>query len=166
MEKSRALKIIGIDASTSRTGLSLFQNGKLIEYKVVDLKKIKNADVRVPQMMVAIADILKEWDGDVLFVEDSWSAVNVEVTKMLSNVLGAIMYICERTGCGFNKFRPNEWRKVIGLPLGKKKRNELKAEAIQYVKETYGLDLADDEAEAICIGEAASIVTENGDIFT
>ncbi len=84
---------------------------------------------------------------------------------MLSNVIGAIMYVCEETGCGFNKFLPAEWRKIVGLPMGKKKRAELKAEAVAYVKEQYGLDVGDDEAEAICIGEAASIVTENGKIF-
>lgn len=159
------MKIIGIDASTSCTGMSLFENGELIEHLTIDLKKVKSADVRIPMMMVEIADVLRKWDGHVLFVEDSWSAANVEVTKMLSNVLGAIMYVCERSGCGFNKFRPSEWRKIIGLPLGKKKRAELKAEAIQYVKEHYGIEVGDDEAEAICIGEAASIITENGEIF-
>ena len=166
MAKSRAVRIIGVDASTSRTGLSLFEDGKLVKYKVIDLKNIKNADVRIPQMMVGIADVLHRWNGDSLYVEDSWCAANVEVTKMLSNIIGAIMYVCESTGCGFNKFRPNEWRKVVGLTLGKKKRAELKAEAIQYVKETYGMEVGDDEAEAICIGEAASIVTDNGNIFT
>ncbi len=165
MAKSRAVRIIGVDASTSRTGLSLFEDGKLVKYEVIDLTHIKHADVRIPQMMVGIADILQHWNGDCLFVEDSWSSANVEVTKMLSNVIGAMMYVCESTGCGFNKFRPSEWRKIVGLPMGKKKRAELKAEAVQYVKETYGIDVKDDEAEAICIGEAASIVTENGEIF-
>lgn len=165
MEKSRTLKIIGIDASTTCTGLALFEDGKLKEHLAINLKHVKSADVRIPMMMVEIADVLKRWDGHALFVEDSWSAANVEITKMLSNVLGAIMYVCARTGCGFNKFRPSEWRKVVGLPLGKKKRAELKAEAIEYVKNTYGIEVGDDEAEAICIGEAASIVTDDGKIF-
>ncbi len=165
MEKSRTLKIIGIDASTTCTGLALFEDGKLTEHLTINLKHVKESDVRIPMMMVGIADVLKRWDGHVLFVEDSWSAANVEITKMLSNVLGAVMYVCERTGCGFNKFRPSEWRKTIGLPLGKKKRAELKAEAIEYVKNTYGIEVGDDEAEAICIAEAASIVTDDGKIF-
>ncbi len=159
------MRIIGIDASTKCTGMSLFENGKLVEHVVIDLSKEKDSEARMSLMMKRIGDILKRWDGHVLFIEDSWSAANVEVTKKLSNILGAIMYVCVETGCGFNKFRPSEWRKVIGLPLGKKKRAELKAEAIQYVKDTYKLDVNDDEAEAICIGEAASIITEDGKIF-
>lgn len=159
------MKIIGIDASTKCTGMALFEDGKLKEHLTIDLSHVKDSDVRIPMMMVEIADVLKEWDGHVLFVEDSWSAANIEVTKKLSNVLGAIMYVCARTGCGFNKFRPSEWRKIIELPLGKKKRAELKAEAIQYVHDNYKLDVGDDEAEAICIGEAASIVTDDGQIF-
>ena len=159
------MRIIGIDASTKCTGMSLFENGKLVEHVVIDLSKEKDSEARMSLMMKRIGDILKRWDGHVLFVEDSWSAANVEVTKKLSNILGAIMYVCVETGCGFNKFRPSEWRKIIGLPLGKKKRAELKAEAIQYVKDTYKLDVGDDEAEAICIGEAASIITEDGKIF-
>ncbi len=165
MEKSRAMKIVGIDSSSKCTGMSLWTDGKLTEHLAIDLSSEKDADYRMSLMMKRIADVLKRWDAHVLFVEDSWSAVNIEVTKKLSNIIGAIMYVCVETGCGFNKFRPSEWRKVIGLPMGKKKRAELKAEAIQYIKEHYGIDVGDDEAEAICIGEAASIITEDGKIF-
>ncbi len=159
------MRIVGIDSSSKCTGMSLWTDGELVEHLVIDLSSERDADYRISLMMKGIGDVLKRWDAHVLFVEDSWSAVNVEVTKKLSNIIGAIMYVCVETGCGFNKFRPSEWRKVIGLKMGKKKREELKTEAIEYVKHKYGLEVNDDEAEAICIGEAASIVTENGEIF-
>ena len=37
----------------------------------------------------------------------------------------------------------------------KVKRQELKQQSIDYVKNNFGLDLSEDECEAICINEAA-----------
>ena len=35
------------------------------------------------------------------------------------------------------------------------KRNQLKEQSVKYVLDNYGLNVGDDEADAICIGDAA-----------
>ena len=50
---------------------------------------------------------------------------------------------------------PSEWRKRIGLRQGRNiPRDELKAEAIAAVKQEYGLDVTNDEAESILIARS------------
>ena len=45
-------------------------------------------------------------------------------------------------------------RKYVGLEQGGKKRAELKAASMEYVKSKYGIEVNDDTADAICIGGA------------
>ena len=75
------------------------------------------------------------------------------------------MYICVALNIGFNKLTPSSWRSAIGLKIGKKKRTELKQDAIDYVKTKYGIETDDDTAEAIGLADAAFALTENGEIF-
>ena len=41
------MNIIGIDASTNKTGISLFCDGKYVEHTLIDLHKIKNNTEKV-----------------------------------------------------------------------------------------------------------------------
>jgi hypothetical protein len=55
--------------------------------------------------------------------------------------------------CEFNTIRPTEFRKELDFVQGKNvKREELKQQAINYVKKIYNLEVNDDVADAICIG--------------
>jgi hypothetical protein len=46
--------IAGIDASTNKTGISIFTDGKYFEHTLIDLHKIKDSTERIPKMMMAI----------------------------------------------------------------------------------------------------------------
>lgn len=163
------MKICGIDASTTCSGFAIFDNGKLVKHGKIDMKKNRNTDNRISEMMFELGDLIKTNKPDALFVEDSWNSVNIEITKKLSNVVGAIIYVCYETDCEFNKLLPSAWRSTVGLKLaeGKHKmtRQELKQEAIDYVAKTYGVKCGDDEAEAICIAEAGNILCSTEDLF-
>ena len=158
------MRFCGIDASTSSTGFAILDDGKLVFQTTISLKNIKDQQTRINQMMVSLGHLIKEYNPDCLFVEDSWKA-STEVTKLLSYIIGAIMYICIATNTGFNKLRPSSWRKAAGVEQGKKKREELKKEAIERVKKEFNIDVGDDAAEAILIAKAAFILTDEGRIF-
>ena len=50
---------------------------------------------------------------------------------------------------------PSSWRASCGIKNGRGiKRTSLKEADIQFVKDTYGVSVGDDEADAICIGHA------------
>jgi len=159
------MKIVGIDASTKVTSFAVMEDGKLKDYCSIDFSKEKDVDVRIDGMLQEADKILKKWDVHVVFIESPWMGNNMQTAMKLAFVIGGIRHICLETGAGFNLIMPSEWRRVIGLPTGKKKREELKREAIAYVLDVYGIDVKEDEAEAICICEAANELTDGGKVF-
>ena len=149
------MKIIGIDASTNKTGIAIFQDGKYVEHTLIDLHKIKDSTERIPKMMVAICDYLSKHEVDKIIMEESMMTNNISTVKMLSNIAGAIMYYAASHDIEFQFDLPSAWRRRIGLTQGRSvKRDLLKAEAIAAVKQEYGMDLTDDECEAILIARS------------
>jgi Holliday junction resolvasome RuvABC endonuclease subunit len=150
------MQVIGIDASTNKTGVALFCDGKYIEHTLIDLHKVKDSDERIPKMMQAICEYIGKHQVDKIIMEESMLKSNIDTVKKLSNIAGAIMYYASINGIEFEFALPSEWRKRIGLSQGKSvKRDALKAEAIEAVKQEYGMDLTDDECESILIARSA-----------
>lgn len=165
------MKVMGIDASTTCSGVAVIEDGNLVYHDIIDMKKNKNADQRVMNMMGELGAMIQEHSPDALYIEDSWNKQNIETTKMLSNIIGAVMYVCrDITKCPFDKLIPSTWRSIVGIKLddghGKKiKRDELKREAVERVKKIYKINCGDDEAEAICIAEAGWILKNDSSLF-
>lgn len=149
------MKIIGVDASTNKTGLAIFQNGNYVEHTLIDLHKIKSSTERIPKMMMAICDYLNKHEVDKIIMEESMMTNNISTVKMLSSIAGAVMYYAASHNIEFQLDLPSAWRKRIGLTQGRSvKRDVLKAEAIAAVKQEYGMDLTDDECESILIARS------------
>lgn len=149
------MRIVGIDASTNKTGVAIFQDGKYIEHTLIDLHKIKDSSQRIPKMMMTICGYLDKHKVDKIIMEESMLTTNASTMKMLSNIAGAVMYYAASHDIEFEFALPTHWRKKIGLSQSNKiKRDVLKAEAIQAVKQEYGMDLTDDESEAILIARS------------
>lgn len=145
-------KIIGLDLSTKCSGYSIFEGNKLKSHGTIDLSKNKDMDQRTRQMMVAVGKLIKKESPDYVIIEDSFSKGNVQVTKDLAYIIGAAIYQSELSKAVSEKVLPSQWRSKIGILQSKKKRPELKQEAIDMVRERYGFDPIEDEAEAILIG--------------
>ena len=149
------MKVVGIDASTNKTGIAVFEDKKYVEHTLIDLHKIKNSGERIPKMMTAICDYLDKHKVDKIVMEESMMTNNIATVKMLSSIAGAVMYYAASHGIEFELTLPTHWRKKIGLSQSNKiKRDVLKAEAIAAVKQEYGLDLTDDECESILIARS------------
>lgn len=146
------MKIAGIDASTNKTGISIFIDGKYETHTLIDLHKIKDSTERIPKMMMFICAYLSQYQVDKIIMEESVMTTNISTVKMLSNLAGAVMYYAAMNGIEFELTLPTSWRKKIGLNQGKNvKRDVLKAEAILAVKQEYGMCVTDDEAESLLI---------------
>ena len=149
------MNIVGIDASTNKTGVAFFQDGKYIEHTLIDLHSIKNPDKRIPKMMLAICEYLGKYKINKIIMEKSMLKSNIDTVQKLSNLAGAIMYYAVCNDIEFELVYPTEWRKRIGLQQSFKiKRDILKEEAIQAVRQEYNLEVTDDEAEAILLARS------------
>ena len=164
------MRVAGIDASTNKTGIAIFNDGQYSEHTFIDLHKIKDSAERIPKMMIAICEYLAEHQVDKIIMEESMMTTNISTVKMLSNIAGAVMHYAASHKIEFQFDLPSAWRRRIGLTQGRSvKRDVLKAEAIKAVKQEYGMDLTDDESESILIARSGfdlpKIVITEDDIW-
>ena len=154
------MKILGIDASTKCSGYCLLdENGELLSHSVFDYKHEKDIQERIDSQIKEFIKLFKENKPDVCYIENTWNKQNIETTKALTNIIGAVRCLCIGHKCAFNLILPSSWRSTIGIDGGKgTKRDEFKQRAMDWVKEKYGFDVSDDEAEAICIAYAGKII--------
>lgn len=151
------LTIAGIDGSTTKTGISIMADGKLMFHTLIDLHKEKDAMKRIRNMMIEITKILDQYNLDVVYMEKSiCKGGNVDTTQKLSYLCGGIIFYCAQNNIDFKNPLPSEWRKKIGISQSSKiKREVLKEEAIYAVKKEYGIDVGDDEAESMLLARSA-----------
>jgi Holliday junction resolvasome RuvABC endonuclease subunit len=149
------MRIIGVDASSNKTGISVFQDGEYIEHTLIDLHKIKEPDKRIPKMMLEICKYIKKHGADKIIMEKSMMKNNIDTVQKLSQIAGAVMLYAATKSMEFQFVYPSEWRKKIGLQQSTQiTREMLKEEAVQAVKQVYDMDVTDDEAESILIARS------------
>jgi len=150
------MKIIGVDGSTTASGVAVFEDGEYLEHKLIDLHKIKDAYQRIPMMANEICKYINSVAPvDVIIMEKSMLKNNIDTVQKLSNLAGAIMLYAYQNGIEFRHPLPSEWRKIIGLQQSSKiKREILKLEAIKAVSQEYELDVTDDVAESILLARS------------
>lgn len=153
--------LIATDQSSQVLGISIFEikttkllysaaikiKGKSLESRIASIKKIINEYVR---------EYIENYElAYMVFEGVQMQRNNVLTLETLSELLGVIKNNAYELQIPFLVYKPSEWRGHFHIAKGKKKREELKAEAISIVKEKYQIDATDDECEAILIGLCA-----------
>lgn len=148
-------KMIAIDSSTNKSGIAIYKNGQFKSYKLLDYSNDKKMNSRFKKMSVALIEMLNEQKPDIVYIEETVVLRNAQTQRFLTRLQGVVAIWCFMNNCEFNTIRPTQWRKLIHISQSKNiKREQLKQSAIAYVKEKYNLDVSDDIADAICIGDA------------
>ena len=110
---------------------------------------------RFESMSKAIWQKLDEYRPNIIYIEETYMANNPQTSKILTRLQGVIYAWCINNTCEFNTIRPTQWRKQLNFQQGKNvKREQLKKQSLQYVLDNYGLEVTDDEADALCIADA------------
>lgn len=152
------MRIISFDQASITAGWSLFDENGYIDSGII--KKDKNIPInqRVPQMAEAICAKIKESKVDVVCIEGIQTQSNQRTVIDLARLQGGIMMYCEVKHIPIYILPPSEWRKVLEFHQGSKvKREQLKEQSINYVREHLGFDdFSEDRCEACCIGIAAN----------
>ena len=149
-------KILAFDQSTKLSAFSCWIDGQYKESGCIDLHKIKDTSERVRAMGVELCKTIKRYSPDAVVIEEVAQQSNALTLKLLARIQGIIIGFCAAHNIETYIVEPSKWRSKLHFKQGSGvKREELKAQAIQYVKDVYGLELSEDECEAICIGDAS-----------
>ena len=147
-------RMISIDSSTKKTALAVFDNGEYKEVNLIDCSTINNMDERFYEMAKLIFNFLEKNKPYIIYMEETVVERNASTQRFLTRLQGIVYAYCMKNDCEFNTIRPTEWRKLVGIEQGKKKREVFKKEAIYLVLKEFGITVTDDEAESILIGLA------------
>ena len=156
---AKQCKLISLDTSSSKTGWAYFVAGEYKKSGVIDFdtneckKKYKgNSDKRIEDMCLSIIDLLKEYRPDIIVIEKLNVGRNMVAVRCLSKVIGVVYCYSILNNCYYYEIQASQWRSQIGIQGKNRKRDEYKQLAIEYVKNTLGIDVTDDEADSICAG--------------
>ena len=145
-----------MDQSTRITGYSVFKDGKYVTSGVIDLHKIKDTDERSKQMAVEICRLIESAKPDCVIIEEVQQQSNTSTVIKLARIQGVAIGFCAAHNIDLHILTPSRWRSVLGYQQGPKvKREVLKQQSLDFVKNKFKLELIEDEAEAVCINEAA-----------
>lgn len=144
------MKILALDQSTKHTGWSLWINGELIDYGVIDVDEGYDSITRMRIMGEKIAAIIDRRNPRYVVIEQVQFQRNYKVYSQLSQLQGVLFHILFERKIEFTLVEPTKWRSFSKIKG--KNREEQKAAAIQAVYEKYDVKVTDDIADAIGIG--------------
>lgn len=136
--------ICGLDASTSSTGWSIFNNDILIACGTIKPKGYDWHD-RVMKLTIEISDIFKQYKPDILYAEEVPLKKGASTIEKLGAVQGVILALCAGFKIKPCFLMPSKWRGDLNLFDGTRdglQRDVLKKKAIEMVNEEFGLKLA------------------------
>ena len=153
------MKILSIDGSTKSSGWSVFEDGKLIDYGCITSSSTDMIK-RIQIMIKGLSQVLTNHNIKTIVLEEvrpENGLQNIKTHKALMYLQAAIAFLVHENfpSTDIEYLYPNEWRSKCGIKTGAGvRRSSLKPLDIKFVKETYGLDVNDDIADAIGIGHA------------
>ena len=149
-------KILALDQASRQSGYSIFKNNELIKFGTIKLED-ENVGARLVQLRQSIKFLIAENQIDYVVFEDIQMQTsvgnNVKTFKVLANVFGVILELCEELKIKYDIVSSNTWKST--LKIKGRNRAEQKKNAQLFVEETYGVRCTQDEADAICIGTHA-----------
>lgn len=151
----QSLKIVGWcvydtdDNTITAYGSKVFNKGKT----VTDL------DERINDIANFTFDLIKQYKIEVFCVEDTQMQANAKVYKDLCKLLGVLCHRFYKQKFLYIIVKPSEWKGFCGIKG--KKRDEQKTNTIQYVYDTYNINVTADEADAIGIALYANHIYQD-----
>ena len=164
------MRLLALDQASRVTGVSIFDDDKLIKYGTFEIKSNQELGKRLTQFLENLDKLYAAYHFDAVVYEDIQLQMgNVETYKKLAYIQAMILFWCEKNEKKLYCLSPSHWRKVLkekyGMSWGRK-RAEQKQTAIDFIQEHYEKEVDSDTADAICIGCAANIeINKNESAF-
>lgn len=145
-------RIIALDQSSKKIGVSVFDDGKLVYYHLFEVTgDLGDRLVKIYNLMHKV--IIKEWQPNYLVFEDVYKD-NPLTYKVLSMVMGICILAAEQYAVEHTELINKTWQSEFNI--GGTSRTAQKKNVISRVKEYYDLDVNDDVADAILMGKYAA----------
>ena len=154
------LRIISFDQSTRASGFCIMEMGtaRIIESGVILPKKNDETIDRIIYTIKRCLNLVRTHEVAFVFIEGVQNQRNPKVFEVLAKLAGSLEIMLYESGYLVNVVKASEWRRRVGIKS--RKRADVKKEAIELVKELYGLEVSEDECEAILFCRAFAMEQE------
>ena len=143
--------VLALDQSSHTTGWAVFKDGKLHDYGKFTFDD-EIVGVRLKKFRLKIEELIDTYLPDEVVFEDIQEQRNILIFKILAQVQGVLMELLTFLGIPYSTIMAVTWKSALGVKG--RARAEQKRNAQQYVTNTYGINVVQDIADAICIGDA------------
>lgn len=162
--KKQGYRIIGFDNASHNMGVAIFDNGKLVYYRLLRFTE-GTAIQRLNKIRDFLEDeIIQNWEPDFIQIESVHHKNNYNLYEVLTKLHGIFEMACDRFGIDFDSVRSSQWRGHF--VINSRSREKDKESAIKLVKDMYQIDVNDDVAEAILITKYRSDMQKKDNVKT
>ena len=134
------------------------KTARIIESGVILPKKNDETIDRITYTIKRCLNLVRTNEVAFVFIEGVQVQRNPRVYEVLAKLAGSLEIMLYESGYFVNVVKASEWRKRVGIKG--RKRADVKMEAINMVKEIYGLEATEDECEAILMARAFAMEQE------
>lgn len=154
------MKLLALDQSTTFTGWCLMKDKKYNSSGVLSVNKDEDAIERLKLMYDKIVKLINRVKPDIVFIEDVQFQRNYSTYRTLSQLQGVIMAYLFEKDLPFYIVPSTAWKSHCGIK-GEARKEQKKNTQI-FVKNTYGLDVSEDEADSIGIAHYSVTIVKGG----
>lgn len=147
------MTILALDQASRTSGYAVFCDDQLIDsgkftFEDADIAK------RLMKIRNKVEELINEFCIEKIILEDIQCQGNVvnnlETFKILAEVIGVLTELAVEKNLPYELVYSTVWKST--LQIKSRTRPEQKKNAQQYVLNTYGKKVTQDESDAICIG--------------
>ena len=148
---------LSIDASTKSTGVAIFKDKLLIKYECFQNNN-NNVFKRIKYMSKKILQYYQIFKPDKIVMQQVLPEDvkhNQKVYKALIYLQAAVVLALDQVNRDVQLVPASHWRKICKIKMGAGyKREELKQQSKELIKNIYNISVNDDVSDAICLGMA------------
>lgn len=150
------MRILSLDLSTRSSGYAIGKDGSLETHGCITASS-RDVVKRIIKMRDQLSKIIKDNKIDKIIMEEVRPEYNSHTNKVLMWLQAVIVVAAYQidSNIEYEFIGASEWRAALKIKQGRGvKREALKPQDIQYVQNKYGIQVNDDQADAICIFDA------------
>lgn len=158
-KKKGVNRVLALDQATHTTGYSIFDGKELINYGIFETQQNGEGD-RYVAFRNWLLSIYNLWKPDHIYIEGIQFQENLQghmgVTtfEVLARLQGVIIELCTELNVPYSVVPTNTWRGYVGVKG--RTRADKKISAQELVRQAYGIEVTNDEADGILIGKYGS----------
>lgn len=141
--------VLAVDQSTAKCGYAVYDTieERFIKTGAHDIPSNPNVDARISYVKQWLIKLIAYYKPQLVISEDIQYQNNQRTYKVLAELLGVICNSFYETKIEYQVVPPVTWKAYCGIKS--KSRKEQKAETMQTIREKFGINAGEDEADAI-----------------